>query len=101
MLDSPGVPISDLSQEGQSSAQPVPQRKAHKSSRTILTREACYDANGGQRLERLAALLSEALSRRLGQVPPVAAESPAAPLDYLPVVSPTTVAKSAVPTEEM
>ena len=52
------------------------------------------------RVDRLATLLSEALSRRLGQDPSKQLNCSSLPLDYPPVVSPTNRAKSAVPTEE-
>jgi hypothetical protein len=88
------------SQEGRSQNGPPRQRQQRCFQREVVVQEARFESSGSQRLDRLTALLSEALARQLGQAQPPEPECSTAPLDYPLVVSPTTIAKSAVPTEE-
>ena len=66
----------------------------------MVVQEVHPEADGFQRVERLAHLLSQALVRQLAQAHPAAPESPTTPLDCPTVVLPTSGAKFAVPTEE-
>lgn len=79
-------------------AQPERQ-KLRITSRQVVCKEVPGEMHESERLARLAALLSDVLSRRLGQVSTGGSTCSARPLDYPPVLLPTTDAQSNAPME--
>lgn len=62
--------------------------------RQVVIQTASQQNDAVKRVDRLAALLSEALSRRLAHSQPKSTGTLDRPLDYLPTLPPTTDVKS-------